>query len=217
MREQVLRRPRRASLGVLDAREQDAELVAAEAGDGVGLAQRVPQPARDLLEQQVAHVMAERVVDLLEVVEVHDHHHGGLAAAAAGADGLVDAVAEQLAVRQAGERVVERLVLLGDRLAAAAVDGEDRQEEQRDRRQAEVGGEHDDRREAEHQAVDRGLEEEVAHEVARRPRCAGRARSRSTTRTVLTMKNVPIGEHDARAGRSGAGAARRRAGCPVVA
>ena len=55
----------------VDVREQDAELVAAEAGDRVGVAQRALQPARDLLEQQVAHVVAERVVDLLEVVEIH--------------------------------------------------------------------------------------------------------------------------------------------------
>ena len=132
-------------------RQQDAELVAAQAGDRVGVAQRALQPRGDLLQQQVAHVMAERVVDLLEVVEIHDHDHGGVAVAAAGADGLVDPVAEQLAVREAGERVVQRLVLLGDRFPSTAVDGEDRQEEQRDRRQREVGGEDDDRREPEHQ------------------------------------------------------------------
>ena len=123
------------------------------------------QPARDLLQQQVAHVVAERVVDLLEVVEVHQHHHRGVAVAASGAERLVDAVAEQLAVGQAGERVMQRLVLLRDRLPAAAVDGEDRQEEQDDRRQREVRGQHDDRGQAEHQAVDRGLEEQVARHV----------------------------------------------------
>jgi hypothetical protein len=74
-------------------------------------------------------------------------------------------VAEQLAVGQAGERVVERLVLLRDRLATAAVDGEDRQEEQHDRRQREVRGQHDDRGQAEHEPVDRRLEEQVAGHV----------------------------------------------------
>ena len=136
-------------------------------------------------EQQVAHVVAERVVDLLEVVEIHDHHDRVLAVAAASADGLIDAVAEQLAVRQAGERVVQRLVLLRDRLAAAAVDGEDRQEEQRDRRQREVGGEHDDRRQAEHQAVDRGLEEQVAHHVAE-----DRSRADASATTVDDQRDV---------------------------
>ena len=54
--------------------QQHAELVAAEAGDGVGGAQRGLEPLGDLLEEHVAVVVAERVVDLLEVVEVHDHH-----------------------------------------------------------------------------------------------------------------------------------------------
>ncbi len=79
---------------------------------------------------------------------------------------LLDAVLEQQAVRQAGERVVQRLVLLGDRLATAAVDGEQRQQQQRDRRQREVAGEGDHRREAEQQPGRRRLEEAVLDEVA---------------------------------------------------
>ena len=111
-------------------------------------------------------VVAERVVDLLEVVEVHDHHGEAAVAALGGAHALLDAVAEQHAVRQAGERVVQRLVLLGDRLAAAAVDGQQRQEQQRQDGEREVGGDHEDRREAEQQAGGRGLQEEVGGEVA---------------------------------------------------
>ena len=81
--------------------------------------------------RQVAHVVAERVVDLLEVIEVHDHHHGGcspLRRPARTACSMRSRNSSRFG--QAGERVVQRLVLLGDRLAAAAVDGEDRQEEQ---------------------------------------------------------------------------------------
>ena len=156
-------------LGVVGAEhvgEQDAELVAAEAGDGVGGAQRRLEALGDLLEEHVAVVMAERVVDLLEVVEVHDHHGRAAVAALGGAHGLLDAVAEQHAVREAGERVVQRLVLLGDRLAAAAVDREQRQEQQRQHGEREVGGDHEHRREPEQQAGGRGLEEEVGGEVA---------------------------------------------------
>jgi hypothetical protein len=83
---------------------------------------------------------------------------------------VADAIAEQLAVRQAGERVVQCLMLLGDRLPAAAVDREERQEEQGDGRQREVCGQHDDRREAEQQADGRGLEEEILREVAEHAR-----------------------------------------------
>ena len=144
----------------------DAELVAAEPGDGVALAERLLQPVGDLLQQAVAGVVAERVVDLLEVVEVDQHHGGGGVRAVAGGDRLLDAVAEQRAVGQPGQRVVQRLVLLGDRRAAAAVDGEERQQQQQQRGQAELRGEHDDRREAEQQARGRGLEEQVVGEVA---------------------------------------------------
>ena len=208
--EQVLG-DRGAVAGGLHAREQDAELVAAEAGDGVGLAQREPQPARDLLEQQVAHVMAERVVDLLEVIEVHDHHHGRLAAAARRVDGLVDAVAEEFAVRQAREGVMERLVLLGDRVASAAVHGVERQEQQGDRRQEEIGGEQDDGREAEQQAAGRDRVEEVAHQVAQDLRALDGAIT-AATMTVFTTKNVPMASMTP--SRSlGACAARRSAAC----
>ena len=91
----------------------------------------------------VAVVVAERVVDLLEAVEVHEHHREAAVAARRRRERLLDAVAEQRAVRQAGQGVVQRLVLLGDRLAAAAVDGEQRQEQQRQDGEREVGGEHD--------------------------------------------------------------------------
>ena len=60
---------------LLDARHrglQDDELVAAEAGDDVGLADMAAQPVGDRAQQQVAARMAERVVDLLELVEVDE-------------------------------------------------------------------------------------------------------------------------------------------------
>ena len=59
---------------------EDRELVAAEAGDGVVGAQRVAQALAADLEQAVAGGVAERVVDLLEVVEVEEGDDGGLAA-----------------------------------------------------------------------------------------------------------------------------------------
>ena len=64
---------------------------------------------------------------------------------------------------------MQRLVLLGDRLPAAAVDGQQRQEQQRHRRQREVGGEGDDRREAEHQPAGGQLEEQVLSHGAADP------------------------------------------------
>ena len=146
--------------------DQDAELVAAEAGDHLVLLERGAQALGDLLQETVAGVVAERVVDLLEVIEVDQHDGRRTIRAAAGVHDLLDLVAEERPVRQSCEGVVDRLVLLGDRLPASSVDGEQRQEQQRHRRQGEVGGEGDHRREAEHQAAGGDLEEPVLDEVA---------------------------------------------------
>ena len=50
--------------------QQHGELVAAEPGERVAAAHDALQAGGDLLEQAVARVVAERVVDLLEAVEV---------------------------------------------------------------------------------------------------------------------------------------------------
>ena len=59
---------RRAAVG--QPAQQHGELVAAEPGERVAAAQRAAQPGGDLAQQPVAVVVAERVVDLLEPVEV---------------------------------------------------------------------------------------------------------------------------------------------------
>ena len=91
-------------------RQQDGELVAAEARDGVAVAQDRLQPRGDLAEQLVAVGVAEGVVDLLEAVQV-DEQQGDLAVGpAAAARPCVEPVAQQHPVGQAGERVVRGLV-----------------------------------------------------------------------------------------------------------
>ena len=52
---------------------QDDELVTAEPGQGVRLAQHPPDPSGDRDEQLVAHGVASGVVDQLEAVEVDEH------------------------------------------------------------------------------------------------------------------------------------------------
>ena len=62
-------------------------------------------------EQLVAGGVAEAVVDRLEVVEVDEQHREvAVACAPTRAERVLDAVAEQRLVGEAGERVVERLV-----------------------------------------------------------------------------------------------------------
>ena len=68
--------------GVWRPVEQQRELVAAEARDGVGAAHAGAQALGRLHEHAVAGLVAEVVVDALEVVEVDEHHGAWLAVAA---------------------------------------------------------------------------------------------------------------------------------------
>ena len=99
--------------------EEDGELVTPEPGDGVVRTHAAAQPLGDGDEQPVARLVAEAVVDVLEVVEVDEHHREQRAALGAAVErGAVDPPAQERAVGQAGERVVIGLVL--ERLLALA-------------------------------------------------------------------------------------------------
>ncbi len=99
------RAQQRRVFGLLDVALHDGELIASQAADGVHLADAGLQPLGDRAQQFVADRMTERVVDLLEVVDV-DGEHGKAAAAAHVGDCLFDAFAEHHAIGQTGERVV---------------------------------------------------------------------------------------------------------------
>ena len=96
--------------GVLvgDVLEQDPELVAAEAGDGVAGADRLREPRSRRGQQLVADLVAEAVVDELEAVEVEEQDRRQRAVARQPGQGVLEPVEEQRPVRQAGERVVQR-------------------------------------------------------------------------------------------------------------
>ncbi len=98
-------------LGVVDeVLAQDHELVAAEAGHGVAGAQGHGQALGDAHQQPVAQAVAEAVVDHLEVVEVEEQHRHPPVVALWPGQRPVEAVEQQGAVGQAGERVVGGLV-----------------------------------------------------------------------------------------------------------
>ena len=87
------------------------ELVAAQAGQRVALAQAGLQPPRGLHEQVVAGRVAQPVVDRLEVVEVEEEDREGVALAPPGpGEGALHQVQEHGAVGQPGERIVEGVV-----------------------------------------------------------------------------------------------------------
>ena len=114
---------------------QDRELIPAEPGDRCRSPAARHEPLADLLEQEVAVVVPERVIDLLEPVEIHHQHRPRLVVALGRRERLKHVLAEQGAVRQPGQRVMQRLMLetLGVRLALGDVTHE-RQRETVDRR-----------------------------------------------------------------------------------
>jgi len=97
-----------AGLQVGQAGQQQHELVAAEARQGVAALQRVLQPLGDLYQQPVADLVAVAVVDRLEAVQIHEADRQPVAAALRLGDGLPHALGQQHAVGEVGERVVVR-------------------------------------------------------------------------------------------------------------
>ena len=85
---------------------QDRELVAAEAADRHAVAESRAQRVGQRHDQLVAHPVAERVVDVLEVVEVEHERGAGRPVAADVLEVRLQRAREGAAVEQAGQRVV---------------------------------------------------------------------------------------------------------------
>ena len=114
-------------------REDHRELLAAVAGEVVGLARAVAQHSGDRAQHVVALLVADGVVDRLEVVEVHHQQAEVLAVPPGTADLRLERLVEVLVVVDAGEAVADGLplhLLVGARV----LDGDGGQVgEQRDR------------------------------------------------------------------------------------
>ena len=80
---------------IVEVLDDHHELVAAEPREQVGLAQRVRQRRGDALQQLVADAMAERVVDVLEAVEVDEQHADAATVALRLRDRLRQALVQQ--------------------------------------------------------------------------------------------------------------------------
>ncbi len=92
--------------GVAHLGEEDGELVAAEPCHQVRLADALLQRCGDLLQQGVAGVVAQGVVDGLEAVQVDIEHRQRLSVAPRQGDALVAVLGEEAPVRQARQGVV---------------------------------------------------------------------------------------------------------------
>ena len=93
---------------LLAARHQHQELVAAPAEHVVGLADVADQERRDLAQHAVAGLVAERVVDALEPVDVDEQQRQRDAVAAVPLELAADDFVEEPAVAAAGQRVGRR-------------------------------------------------------------------------------------------------------------
>ena len=102
--------------------EQDEELVAALAGQDVGVTQDAAQPCRDAGQQPVAGGVPQAVVDLFEVVEVDEHEGRGAAGAPGAGQRQVHLLLNEDPVGQPGQRVV--VGQIGQLLLAAAALGD---------------------------------------------------------------------------------------------
>ena len=92
---------------VMLARQHRLELVAAEPADLAFLADHRGQPLRNLLQQRVADGVTERVVDVLEAIEI-DQEQGAAAAIriALLLQRLVERAPHQHAIGQVGQRII---------------------------------------------------------------------------------------------------------------
>ena len=97
-------------LAVGQIQEQGNKLITTQARQGVAFAQGVLHLQGQRHQQPVAHIMAVAVVDSLEPIEINKGHPHQLAMAQRLRHGLVQAVHQQRAVGQAGQRVVMRNV-----------------------------------------------------------------------------------------------------------
>ena len=95
-------------VGIGFAGGDDGEFVAAEPRHQILAAHDAAQPLGDVENELVADVMAERVVDVLEVIEIDIEHGGRRAAGAHIGDDAFEPVAEIDAVGQAADRIVQR-------------------------------------------------------------------------------------------------------------
>ena len=91
--------------------EDDRELIAPVPGDDAEAARVLHEELGDLAQGFVAGAMAEPVVDLLEVVEVHERERERLAEAAVALEFLLDPDREVATVVHVRQRVLERKIL----------------------------------------------------------------------------------------------------------
>ena len=98
--------------------QQNGELIATETRDRVGIADAVHDTTSNLKQHLVADAVTEGVIDLLERIEVEHHQRHGLPGGVEGRELLHQAPAQERAIGQPCERVVQSL--MRERVAQSA-------------------------------------------------------------------------------------------------
>ena len=110
---QGLDRALRHVLGIVPLRntiQQHDEFVATHAGHRIGASRHATDAPRDLLQELIARMMAERVVDDFKAVQVEHRERKGPAVALRMGECLCQPIIQQDAVGQAGQGVMAREV-----------------------------------------------------------------------------------------------------------
>ena len=87
--------------------QNDHELIAAESGHRIGIAHQTQQTLASLLQQVIADLVAKAIVDRLEVIQIKHQQTQTLTMASHPRGGTAQAIFQQLAIGQAGQRIVE--------------------------------------------------------------------------------------------------------------
>src|ERR1017187_1121556 len=94
--------------GMCHLLKQDNELVASLATDGVRSAHAFEQLPGNGLKQFIANRMSQRIIDVLESIQIEEEYREQSGITMCPGDGLVKAVIEEQAIGQSGEKVVFR-------------------------------------------------------------------------------------------------------------
>jgi len=137
--------------------QQHGELVTAQPGDQIAGPHAVGQPVRHHPQQGIADRMPQRVVDLLEPVEVEQQEPGPAARPRHREQRVVGPAQQQGAVGQPGQLIVVSLVLAPHRHRGTGVDGGHRQQEQQHEQHRPAHDHRDQRRRGQQHEVDERL------------------------------------------------------------
>src|SRR6202789_3292218 len=105
-RRQYLFGNHRGMLDIAQFLKEHHKLVSSQARDGVALPHAEPKALCNILEQLISGSMPQRIIDLLETIEIEKRHRETAAISMCLADALVQQLAEHAAVRQTRETIV---------------------------------------------------------------------------------------------------------------